>query len=479
MFLEFYKLREQPFGVTPDPRYLHLSPTHREALASIVYGIEARRGFMALIAKPGMGKTTLLFHLLQSLEGSARTILIFQTQCTPRDFLRTLATDVGIEEADDDLVRMQSKLNELLFRESQAGRGVVLIVDEAQNLDPSVLEVLRMLSNFETPREKLMQIVLVGQPQLADKLKAPGLLQLRQRVSILSHLDPFTPEETYQYIDHRLRVAGYDFKAPLFTCGALTMISDHAEGIPRNINNICFHALSLGCVLKQQTIDRKVVQEVLRDLSFESLEAQPIPPVRSEEDVRPGVHETVSARSTLRRWILRAAVAGALLVVSAQSIHDMHRQATKPSVSAVAAVPTPQSGEPTQPAESTSIGDRNPGGASVSPILDPLAPKGNPSDSLAIMQPLLLEPAAEIPVPDLRAVRVSQRQTLYEICMKSFGKFRSETIRRILELNPWLTSPQALRPGDVILIPPAKDFDPARSAAPQSADTLPGETVEP
>jgi general secretion pathway protein A len=189
------------------------------------------------------GKTTLLFKLLQQLETSARTVFIFQTQCSPRDFLRNLLVDLGVNDSDGDLVRIQSELNKVLLRESHSGKRFVLVIDEAQNLDPSVLELVRMLSNFETPRQKLMHIVLAGQPQLAEMLDSPDLVQLRQRVSIITRLNAFTDEETRLYIDHRLRVAGYDCQRPLFTERALAMIASFSAGIPRNINNICFNAV--------------------------------------------------------------------------------------------------------------------------------------------------------------------------------------------------------------------------------------------
>jgi general secretion pathway protein A len=271
MFLGYYKLNYQPFGVTPDPAFLFPSRTHREALASLSIGVRAGRGFVALIAKPGMGKTTLLVKLLQELDTSAKTVFLFQTQCSARDFLRSLLADLGMSDRDLDLVRIQSELNEVLLRESLSGKRFVLVIDEAQNLDPSVLELLRMLSNFETPHHKLMQIVLAGQPQFAETLDSPDLVQLRQRVSIIARLNAFTEEETGLYIDHRLRVAGYPCQHPLFTKRALVMIASHSKGIPRNINNICFNALTLGCALKQRTIDGNVVREVLEDLDLGSL----------------------------------------------------------------------------------------------------------------------------------------------------------------------------------------------------------------
>jgi len=265
MFLNYYGLREQPFGVTPDPRFLYFSPSHREALASLYYGIETGRGFLALTAEPGMGKTTLLFHLLDKLRGSARTAFIFRTQCDSREFLRLLMADLGYSSHDDDPIRLQEQLNNILIRESRSGSRCILVVDEAQNLTDSVLETVRMLSNFETSRAKLMQILLAGQPQLAEKLASPNLLQLRQRVSILSRLNRLSLSETTGYINHRLQVAGYNGKL-LFTPGALAVIASGSEGIPRNINNICFHALTLGFARQQHIIGAPLVEEVLADL---------------------------------------------------------------------------------------------------------------------------------------------------------------------------------------------------------------------
>ena len=273
MFLQFYNLREQPFGMTPDPRLLWSSTSHREAFASLVYGIETGRGFVALIAKPGMGKTTLLFRLLERLQGSARTAFLFQSQGNAREFFSNLAADLGLDPPEQDLGKMQRQLNEVLVRESQAGRRFVLIIDEAQNLEDSVLESVRMLSNFETEREKLIQIVLSGQPQLADKLMRPELSQLRQRVSVIAHLDALDGEEVAYYIHHRLAAAGYP-GGELFTPEAMAMVADHSEGIPRNINNICFHALSVGFAAGKRKIDGLVMQEVLSDLNLGKLRSR-------------------------------------------------------------------------------------------------------------------------------------------------------------------------------------------------------------
>jgi general secretion pathway protein A len=275
MFLDFYSLRQQPFGVTPDPRFLYLSPAHREALASLFYGIDAERGFLALIAKPGMGKTTLLFQLLQQFRPRARTAFLFQTQCNSREFMRFLLLELGCEvTGEQDMVSMHEQFNRCLLQEARAGRRFIVVVDEAQNLEPAVLETIRLLSDFETPQAKLLQIVLSGQPELADKLARPSLRQLRQRVSLLSTLAPLPPEEVSRYMNHRLRAAGHP-GGPLFTAAATAMITELSEGIPRNINNICFNALSLGCSLRQKTIDVEVVQQVAADFDLTGLRSDP------------------------------------------------------------------------------------------------------------------------------------------------------------------------------------------------------------
>jgi type II secretory pathway predicted ATPase ExeA len=288
MVLDYYNLKEQPFGVTPDPRYLYLSPTHREALASLSYGLRNGRGFMSIIAQPGMGKTTLLFKVLQGMQDSSRTVFLFQTLCDPEGLMRSLLEDLGVDARGEDMATMHSRLNERILAESRRGRRLVVVIDEAQNLTEPALELLRMLSNFERPGEKLMQIILAGQPQLADTLASPSLTQLRQRISIVARLKPFTVEEASLYVGHRLRVAGYSFDQPLFSPQAGAMIAKHGEGIPRNINNLCFNALSLGYVKRKQSIDEDVIREVIDDLDLSTIDkgAVHIPAVAPESRQR-------------------------------------------------------------------------------------------------------------------------------------------------------------------------------------------------
>ncbi len=266
-FLDHFGLNEQPFGVTPDPRFLYLGPKHREALAALNYGTELNRGFLTLIAPPGMGKTSLLFNYLEGLRDNARSVFLFQPAGDARELMSYMFADLGLDGTGKDLPHMHKILNQVLTEEMRAGRRFILVIDEAQNLTETVLESVRLLSNFETPWMKLMQIVLAGQPQLAQQLARPSMAQLRQRISFSIQIEPLTPEEVIPYVDHRLWVAGYK-GAPLFSIGARTLLAERSEGIPRNINNICFCAMSLGWATKQKTVDREMMCDVLTEMNL-------------------------------------------------------------------------------------------------------------------------------------------------------------------------------------------------------------------
>ena len=268
--LGFFGLREQPFGVTPDPRLLYLTNSHREALASLIYAIEMKRGFSALIAEPGMGKTTLLFYLLGKLKATARTAFLFRPDSNTKELLQSLLLDLGVVSTPQEVPQMHETLNSVLLQDLRAGKHFVWVLDEAQDLDNQVLESVRLLSNFETPVSKLMHIVLAGQPGLADKLARPELLQLRQRVSTVTRLTPLSPRETSDYIQHRTRWAGC--KNPdLFLPESRALIAQCSMGIPRNINNLCFASLSLGFVENCRAIPAEIVRKVLEDPAFEMI----------------------------------------------------------------------------------------------------------------------------------------------------------------------------------------------------------------
>ena len=274
--LAFYGLKQQPFDVTPDPAYLYRSRVHREAFNAISQGVENLRGFVALVAEPGMGKTTLLNKLMEELNGSARVVFLFQTQCNSSELLRHLLTELGVEHDGGDCVAMHKILNQTLFEEMLQGRRFVLIVDEAQNLQDSVLETIRMLSNYETTHSKMIQIVLAGQPQLVETLMRPSLVQLRQRIAVLANLEPLDAAETAEYIEHRLRAAGSG-DVPIFTAEAMVLIAERSQGIPRSINNICFNAMLAGYMNRLLMIDCEIVEKVASRLDLELLVRPPRP----------------------------------------------------------------------------------------------------------------------------------------------------------------------------------------------------------
>src|ERR1017187_2410540 len=269
LLLNHFNLRDQPFGVTPDPRYLFLTKTHRAALEGLLYGIHSGLGFIALTAEPGMGKTTLMRVALNRLGNTARTAFLFQAITDPTELFRALLIDLGEKDPAGTLIDLEMRLNEILLRYNESGQRVVVVLDEAQNLVDSVLEAIRMLSNFETSRHKLLQVILCGQQQLADRLATPELVQLRQRISIFATLKPLTRLETAGYIEHRLKVAGYENSTPLFTPEAVSLIAHYGDGIPRNINNICFNSLSIGCTSGKKVIDAEAVREAIADLGLE------------------------------------------------------------------------------------------------------------------------------------------------------------------------------------------------------------------
>ena len=305
--LTFYGLSEQPFQVTPDPAYLYLSDVHREALTSLSQGVRDLRGFMTLIAEPGMGKTTLLNKLMEELRDSARIVFLFQTQCNSRELLRYLLGELGVESSGMDVVAMHRKLNEQLFQEMLQGRRFVLIVDEAQNLQDSVLETIRLLSDFETAHRKLIQIVLAGQPQLVDTLMRPGLSQLRQRIAILASLAPLSAAETARYVAHRLRAAGLSGEL-MFTEDALAVLAERSKGTPRSINNLCFNALQLGYTEGSTIIDAAMIEKVAGKLDLESLRRpQPEPaPVVAAQPAPPAAPAALDISSQLASVLLAA-----------------------------------------------------------------------------------------------------------------------------------------------------------------------------
>ena len=268
MYKEFYGLRANPFNVNPDPRYLFLTRHTEEALACLTYGIQSRKGFVLLTGEVGTGKTTLINKLLEWLRlQQVATAFIFNSRLNVPQFLDYMMADFGIPCDSRAKSQVLLRLYNWLLDRYRAGETAVLIVDEAQNLSDEVLEEIRMLTNLETFTEKLLQIVLVGQPELEQKLKQPQLRQLRQRLTLRAKTHPLTLEETKAYVQQRLRIAGSNGQS-IFDPDAVASIHRYAMGIPRVINLLSEHCLVSAFVDQQKTIGPGVVDNVARDFDL-------------------------------------------------------------------------------------------------------------------------------------------------------------------------------------------------------------------
>jgi putative secretion ATPase (PEP-CTERM system associated) len=265
MYERFYRLRERPFALTPDPDYLYPSKVHREALSYLRYGIESHAGFVVITGAIGSGKTTLLQTLLRGLDNQTTVARVMNTLLDPRELIEAAMLDLGLNPTGKSKPAMLKEFGEFLVNERAAGRLVLLVIDEAQNLSLPALEEIRMLSNLETEKSKLVQIILVGQPDLRDKLDRPELEQLRQRITVSNHLQPLEADETARYINHRLSRASIG--APLEFPRAVTdRIHARSGGIPRLINVIADATLVFGYGEERCEIDEALIAEVIADL---------------------------------------------------------------------------------------------------------------------------------------------------------------------------------------------------------------------
>lgn len=266
MYLNFYNFKKEPFHITPDPEFLYLSPSHKEAMAAIIYGIEQKKGFVTIIGAVGVGKTTILRSYLDSADKQhLKVIYVFNARLTFDGLLKTIFQELEITTETRDTMEMVNALYEVLIEEYKKGNTLVLVIDEAQNMPIETLEDIRMLSNLETTKDKLIQIVLIGQPEFEDNLNLDRLRQLKQRIAIRSTILPLTIDESLDYIRHRiLRASGH--KRSVFTDQALREIAQRARGIPRVINILCDNALITGFGYQEKPVSLKVVKEVVSDL---------------------------------------------------------------------------------------------------------------------------------------------------------------------------------------------------------------------
>ncbi len=266
MYGEYFSLKERPFSLTPDPDFLFLSESHRRALDHLLFGLESGEGFIVVTGDIGVGKTTVCRALLRRLPERFATALVVNTLLTEKEMLRTVLDDFGASVPDGTRKDLLDALNRFLLAEAEAGRCPVLIIDEAQNLAPPLLEQVRLLSNLETEKRKLLQIVLFGQKELQEKLRLPQLRQFDQRITVRATIRPLDPRETSRYIQHRMSVAGASGSG-LLSPAAERLLHRRSRGVPRRINQLCDRALLAACVRSGSRVEREDVVRAAESLS--------------------------------------------------------------------------------------------------------------------------------------------------------------------------------------------------------------------
>jgi general secretion pathway protein A len=265
MYQDFYRLKKEPFHITPNPEFLFLSPSHKQALGSIVYGVRNRKGFIVITGEVGVGKTTILRSYLEGVaKQRTKVVYIFNTHVSFKNLLKTIYKELGFDPKSGDIVEMLNDLYQILMEEYRQGNTVLLIADEAQNMPIETLENLRMLSNLETSNDKLLQIVLIGQYEFEEILNLHELRQLKQRIVLRSVIVPLTQKESIAYIKHRLGKAAMN-GSQVFTKGAMKRIVKEARGIPRLLNILCDNALITGFGYKKRPVNTRIVEEVITD----------------------------------------------------------------------------------------------------------------------------------------------------------------------------------------------------------------------
>ena len=280
VYLEFYGLKEPPFSITPNPRYLFYSAKHREALNHLLYGIRERKGFVQLTGEVGAGKTTLCRAMLDQLGKNFCTALILNPILNPDQLIKAIAMEFGLNVKGLDKLETMEAISLFLLAQAEHGRDCVLVIDEAQNLTPELLEQIRLLSNIETDDRKLLQIVLMGQPELRDRLNDPSLRQLRQRITVRYHLSPLRRHELGQYVHHRLQISRGDLETegstetaiegrPHFSRMALWKIYSYTKGVPRLVNALCDKCLLAGFVKHSERVTFSLASRAIRELEGE------------------------------------------------------------------------------------------------------------------------------------------------------------------------------------------------------------------
>jgi general secretion pathway protein A len=283
-YTQFYGFSENPFNISPDPKFFFSAESHSEALAGLLYGINQRKGFVLILGEEGVGKTTLIHHLINTLDSNVKTIFFPQSQIAFEQMLKEILLNLEIPLKVEVKGPMLHDLYHYLIRTLEQNENVVIIIDDAHNISLEAIEELRLLSNLETGRSKLLQIVIVGQPELKAKLRSKVVRQINQRIAVSSQISPLTEEESLRYIDHRLKIVGSG-NSEIFTDEALSLICRYAKGIPQAINILCSNALSVGYGLSEKRISASTVRKIRREKEILTGERSPKPSSRMKRNL--------------------------------------------------------------------------------------------------------------------------------------------------------------------------------------------------
>jgi general secretion pathway protein A len=480
MYLRFFKFRKPPFHITPDPEFLFLSPSHKETSASILYGIAARKGFIAITGEVGVGKTTIVRSYLDRTDSrKTRIAYIFNPALSFQKLLKQVLLELGIPITDDEPSELVNSLHHYLIKEYKNDRNVVLIIDEAQNMPIETLEHIRMFSNLETSRDKLIQIILVGQPEFESMLNLPELRQLKQRIAIHSRMGPLSPSESLAYIQHRLTKASA-FYNPVFTEDALKEIVKEAKGIQRTINVISDNALITAFGYQQNPVDSKIIKEVIADLHG----VKPAVPLRwrasfavslmvivallfflfsdslNHNETSPvaaggGVQEFQALRSGLIPKEISPFAAGP----------PAGTESVKPAEQEISAEPEQEVIEQQALEKSLHTSDTDQGAPSGPVIETAEAPKPETNISETYIEPEKIPAAAESvqivqkPGPTVRIVK--RGDWVFRLLLNVYGRLDEPLVKNFKDLNPQIRNLNRINIGDAVLLPVVEGSRPA------------------
>ncbi|MCC6767268.1 MAG: AAA family ATPase [Deltaproteobacteria bacterium] len=456
MYRAFFGFREKPFNLTPDPKFLYLNASYREALAALHYGVVDRKGFVSLIGEAGTGKTTLLRRLLSELPRETRSVLVINPAIGFEEMLRFILSDLGRPPAPGATkLDMLEALNAELLTTLARGGNVVVLIDEAQDLTIPVLEELRLLSNLETAKEKILQLVLAGQPEFDALLARPEIRQLRQRISVSARLRPLGRSEVKAYVAARIAAAGGDVRG-LFTSAALLRLWWFSGGVPRLVNAACDNALVTAYARGKRTIGWREIGEAMRDLRRQVTWA----PSRMGR-----------AAALLTAAVLGGALAGGGLMVARGGGRTFAPRVASATVVAATATPRP-SGTPQMPAAAavepaatgTSEPTSSPTPSGTSTATPTLAATPTPGETPRRVEEARAQSTRVPQTGDLR-VTVSGGDTITDLAVRYYGSAAPRVLAAIKAANPWLDNPNVIAAGRTLVLPGPRMTDGAPPVA--------------